>query len=58
VNLSQIYEQWLFVVHPEVGQLVSMRIFAAGELQRDLHAVAPHVVVVLHPSCHASVAGH
>lgn len=38
------------VVLPLLLKLRGRRVFAAGQLQRDLKAVGPHVVVILHPT--------
>lgn len=38
------------VVLPLLLELRGRRIFAAGQLQRDLKAVGPHIVVILHPT--------
>lgn len=42
-------EERLPVVLPLLLKLGGWWIFAAGQLQRDLKAVGPHVVVILHP---------
>lgn len=38
------------VVLPLLWKLRSRWVFAAGQLQRDLKAVGPHIVVILHPT--------
>ena len=48
VSLSQEEQHGGAVVVPELGKLLSRRKLAAGELEGDLHASVPDVVVVLH----------
>lgn len=38
------------VVLPLLLELRGQGVLAAGQLQRDLKAVSPHVVVILHPT--------
>ena len=48
VRLRQELQHGGAVVLPELGQLLVRRELAAGDLERDLHAAVPDVVVVLH----------
>lgn len=50
MNLSEVDEERFFVLHPKTVQLLSIRIFATGQLKRNLDTVSPDVVVVLHSS--------
>ena len=51
VSLAQECEERLSVVLPELRQFSGGGELAAAQLQGDLHAAVPDVVVVLHASC-------
>ena len=51
MSLPQEPQQRLPVVLPELLHLTGRGELAAAQLQRDLHAAVPDVVVVLHPPC-------
>lgn len=51
VDLPDEGQQSLPVGRPERGQLASGGKLTAGNFQRQLQTLSPHVVVVLHPAC-------
>lgn len=50
VDLLDVGQQSLLVVHPQSGEVFRGRKLAAGEFQSQLQTLSPHVVKVLHPT--------
>ena len=57
MNLEQEGDEGVTVGLPQIRQLGGWRVLAAGQLQGQLVATGPHVVVVLHPTCSGKVEG-